>query len=389
MDDISAYPECETVVTSYKNDFCYCGYSFAQMRAVNLSPFAPLTDGELVAPGDLLFLDTETTGLSTGSGAVAFLLGVGHYSEDGFVIKQYLMRDYDEEASLLLHLKSEMANRNALVTYNGKAFDMNLLASRYIMNGMRLQGGGCHIDLLQPSRRIWRRCLENCRLSTIESQILGGRRTGDIPGSLIPQIYFDYLETREYELLDAIFLHNRLDILAMAAILKYIADLSDRVSQGAPYGSVHNDIAEKMTYGKLADRTSEELLGLAGFFYTIGDRGLAESCLHKCLERGKPAVDRRALRILAEMKKREGKHPEAVAYWKRLLDYSPAAGVYPYIELAKYYEHKERNPVTAKEYTDQAHIIAAGPLYNLSGVRMEIEQRRDRLIRKINRMAER
>ena len=387
MSELPQFPECETVVTTYNMDFRHCGYLVGQLGRIDLLPFAPLTEGELIAPEDLLFMDTETTGLSGGAGTVAFLAGAGHFCDDGFIIKQYLMRDYDEEQSLLTNLRAEMINRSTLVTYNGKAFDLNLLESRFIMNGMRLPAVAAHIDLLHPARRIWRRCLENCRLVTIEREILGERRVEDIPGHLIPQVYFEYLVTREMEAIERVLLHNRMDILAMAAVLKYVSDLVSRTSRGFPYDTSSYIAAANMSSGKLADRTSEELLGLAGFFYSIKDAGLAESCLLKCLERDKPAVKRRAMTILAELKKRAGKHAEAALYWERLLAYSPATGIYPYIELAKYYEHKERNPAKAKEYADQAFILASGPVFRDSKTRREIEARRERLARKIAKKA--
>ena len=382
------FPECETVVTTYGKDFLHCGYTVEQLGRIDLNPFTPLTGGELFEPGNLLFLDTETTGLSGGAGTVAFLLGVGHFCENGFIIKQYLMRDYDEEQSLLNNLIAEMNSRPALVSYNGKAFDLNLLESRCVMNAMRLPKAAYHIDLLHPARRIWRRCLENCRLVTIENEILGEHREEDIPGSLIPQVYFEYLETRETEAIQKVLLHNRLDVLAMAAILKYVSDLISRTRQGFPYETASYNIALGMSSGRLADRTAEELLGLAGFFCALRDGDLAESCLLKCLERNKPAVTRRAMMIMAEMKKREGKYAEAAKYWNSLLAFSPAVGIYPYIELSKYYEHRARDPAKAKEYADQAQLLASGPVFRNTGATLEIETRRERLKRKIDHLAE-
>ena len=379
------YPECKTVVTTYDNDFRYCGYTVSQYSRIDLHPLAPLTEGELIEPGGLLFLDTETTGLSGGAGTVAFLLGVGHFCEGGFIIKQYLMRDYDEELSLLANLQAEMGARRALVTYNGKAFDMNLLAGRFIMNGIRMPKAACHIDLLHPARRIWRRSLDNCRLVTIEGEILGEHRSEDIPGSQIPQVFFDFVETRDWGMMQRVLLHNRLDILALAAILKYVSDLIARARGGAPYDVAPCAAAGAVSAGKLADRVSEELLGLAGFFYSLHDRASAESCLLCSMERGKPAVARRALAALAEIKKREGRYAEAAEYWRRMLKYAPGIGVAPYIELAKYYEHKLRDPAAAKGFADQAYMIASGPVYRNSSAKREIEARRERLNRKIAR----
>ena len=380
-------PECETIITIYKNDFRYCGYTVAELSKVDLAPFAPLTEREIVAPGDLLFLDTETTGLSGGPGTVAFMLGVGHFCEAGFIVKQYLMRDYDEEESQLGNLTAEMGGRKTLVTYNGKAFDMNLLAGRYIMNGLRMPNSSRHIDLLHPARRAWRRCIENCRLTTVENLILGERRADDIPGSMIPQVFFDFLETHEYTAMQQVLSHNRMDILALAAILKYLSDLADRVRRGEPYQTADSAIAGKLSAGKLADRIAEELLGVAGFFYKLDEAELAVKCLHASLEREKPSVTRRALFTLAEIHKRGGEYEKAAQYWKRLLAYSPNIGIYPYVELAKYYEHKARDPQTARVYADQALALACGPVFRDSRVRLELEARRARLCRKISRLS--
>jgi len=383
MSESLPFPDCETVVTEYADDYEYCGYTVAQLGAVDLRPFAPLVGGECPTAGEILFLDTETTGLSGGAGTVAFLLGVGHFCKGGFIVKQYLMRDYDEEPALLDNLSAELGGRDALVTYNGRAFDMNLLETRCIMNGMRLPQTPRHIDLLRPARRIWRRCLDNCRLTTIESVILGEHRTDDIPGSQIPQVFFEFLETREWEAIQKVLQHNRLDILAMAAMLKYISDLIERTRGGSSYMTDGYHVAARVSSGLLCDRIAEELLGLAGFFHAIGDFENAERCLHKSMERKSPAIARRALRILAEIKKREGKMQDAVGYWNNLLAYSPRTGVYPFIELSKYYEHKARDYATAKKYADQAHMLASAPVFRDTGARLEIEARRDRLGRKI------
>jgi tetratricopeptide (TPR) repeat protein len=91
---------------------------------------------------------------------------------------------------------------------------------------------------------------------------------------------------------------------------------------------------------------------------------------------------------MAEMKKREGKHSEAAAYWERLLAFSPVLGVYPHIELSKYYEHKARDFAKAKEYADQARRIASGSVYRDSSVKLDIERRGERLSRKISRQIE-
>ena len=103
---------------------------------------------ESLSPESLLFLDTETTGLSGGAGTVAFLVGVGEIRRHELIVRQYLMRDYDEEAFVLRHVQAHLSSCQLLITYNGKSFDMPLLASRFVMHRMRLPELP-HADLLR------------------------------------------------------------------------------------------------------------------------------------------------------------------------------------------------------------------------------------------------
>src|SRR5262245_20524646 len=95
------------------------------------------THGETPNPRSVVFLDTETTGLSGGSGTVAFLVGVGRWSGSGFTVAQHLMRDYNEERAMLLGLQENLAGAQVLVTFNGKAFDIPLLQSRFVLTRQR------------------------------------------------------------------------------------------------------------------------------------------------------------------------------------------------------------------------------------------------------------
>jgi uncharacterized protein YprB with RNaseH-like and TPR domain len=379
---------CETIVTLYERDRRYGGFTVKEMRDVALKPMAALTDGEVVDASELLFLDTETTGLSGGAGTVAFLAGVGFFREDGFVVKQYLMRDYDEEASMLENLQSELNARRALVTFNGKAFDVSLLAGRFIMNGLRLPPAGPHLDLLHMARRIWRDCLENCRLSTLEADILYECRSGDIPGSMIPQVYFNYLLRRETEALERVLEHNRLDVLSMAAILRHISGLVGDPGASSRCGG-------------------EELFGLGCLFEALGNAEPASSCFAMCLEGKRPSVERRALAKLANMSKRAGDYGGALRYWERMAEFSPKTGISPYVEMAKHYEHRARDPVKAKELTDIALMLEGAARFQAddarfrasvparapsqpsqpSRLRAELLARRQRLINKIEQSA--
>ncbi len=167
-----------------------------------------------------LFIDTETTGLSGGAGTVAFLVGVGYVSGGEFRVEQFLMPDYSFEPDLLNALAELFPKFDSVVHYNGKSFDMPLLKSRFIMNRMQsLWREFDQLDLLTPTRRLWKLRLRDCRLSNIESEILGIQRDGDIPGSEIPERYFAFLKSGDISSLEDIISHNRQDIFTLLTLL--------------------------------------------------------------------------------------------------------------------------------------------------------------------------
>jgi uncharacterized protein len=164
------------------------------------------------------FLDTETTGLAGGSGTYAFLIGVGRVTAEGFRVRQFFMRDYGEEPSLLWALAEHLANFDVLVTYNGKTYDQPLLETRYRMARARPPFARlAHLDLLHGARRLWKLRLESCRLVDLENQILGVEREGDLPGEMIPYVYFEYLRTQQAWKVVPIFHHNAVDLLTRRA----------------------------------------------------------------------------------------------------------------------------------------------------------------------------
>ena len=135
------------------------------------------------------FLDTETTGLAGGTGTYAFLIGVGSIDASGFRLRQFFMRDYGEEASLLYRLAEYLAQFDVLITYNGKSYDQPLLETRFRMARARHPFDRMqHLDLLFGARRLWKLRLESCRLVDLENRILGVEREGDLPGEMIPYV---------------------------------------------------------------------------------------------------------------------------------------------------------------------------------------------------------
>ena len=138
---------------------------------------------------DWVLVATETTGLSGGTGTFAFMVGLGFFQEDKFLIHQFFMRDYSEERASLSLIKKIIDSFQFLVTFNGRHYDIPLLETRFILSriGSNIREMP-NFDLLYPSRRIWKGAYENCRLVTLESKLLGVERTDDIPSEWIPYL---------------------------------------------------------------------------------------------------------------------------------------------------------------------------------------------------------
>jgi uncharacterized protein YprB with RNaseH-like and TPR domain len=177
---------------------------------------------------DLLFFDLETTGLSTGPGTVAFLAGFGSLTGDGLRVDQYLLLDYPGENDFLEALLKELSGTAPplTVSYNGKSFDTQLLKIRCLMNGIGLPEY-MQADLLHPCRRLWKRVLPSCSQAAIESHALGLDRSGDIPGSLAPDIWFSFLKTGESAELVKVCDHNVRDIAGLLGILGALCKIAE------------------------------------------------------------------------------------------------------------------------------------------------------------------
>lgn len=172
----------------------------------------------------LVFFDLETTGLSHGSGTVAFMAAVGKLEDGGAVltVHQLILADYPGEPYFLERLEALIGKDPILVSFNGKCFDSQILVTRNLMNGLRpsyLSSSILHLDLLHPSRRLWKRKLESCRLQTIEAAMLGVVREDDLPGSEAPEAWFSWLKTGDNGNLLRIGEHNLIDCVSLARLL--------------------------------------------------------------------------------------------------------------------------------------------------------------------------
>ncbi len=270
---------------------------------------------------DALFLDTETTGLSGGTGTLAFLVGLGWYDGESFITRQLFARDFSEEPALLACLTDLAKDKRFLVTYNGRAFDINLLSARFVLNRQRDSLSGMpHLDLLHPSRRLLGHRLENSRLVTIEEQVLGHIREGDIPGYEIPQRYFDWLRSGDSRLILDIIEHNRLDVVSMAALLMHLCGILESGTEAE--GACHGDV-----------------LAASRLCLERGESGRAVRLLEALTESEDCACRNEARRYLSLIWKREGNWAPAVSLWERMAVENPA-DLFACIELAKWFEHR-------------------------------------------------
>ncbi len=172
-------------------------------------------------PKRALYLDTETTGLAGGTGTVPFLLGLAWYDvESGaFMLEQALLRRLGEEAPILDLLTTRIAGASMIVTFNGKAFDMPLLRTRYVMNRIPAPAEPPHLDLVHVARRIHRSRLRSRTLIAIENEVLGRARIDDVAGGDIVATYMHFLRSGDDAALLGVVEHNAADVLAMVALV--------------------------------------------------------------------------------------------------------------------------------------------------------------------------
>ena len=309
------------------------------------------------APARWAFLDTETTGLAGGAGTYAFLVGVGAIEPGGFRLRQFFMRDYGEEASLLCRLAEHLSAFDVLITYNGKSYDQPLLETRFRMARARHPFDRMeHLDLLFGARRLWKLRLESCRLVELESRILGVEREGDLPGEMIPYCYFEFLRRQEAFRVVPIFHHNALDILSLACLTAIV-----------PFAF--------RSPAELQVRHGADLIGLGRWLNQAGRREEALGLFRRAVEMGLPdTLLFRTLWDIAELEKRLRRDDAAVAALADLAASPNPFRVRALEELAKRYERRERNFAMALEMTRKAITLEDSP---------ELRRREERLKNRI------
>jgi uncharacterized protein YprB with RNaseH-like and TPR domain len=312
------------------------------------------------------FLDTETSGLSGGTGTYAFMVGVGRFEDDQFRLAQFFMRDPSEEAALLEGLADFLVPCGALVTFNGKAFDAPLLVTRYSLHGIPTPFNGFpHLDLLPLARRLWRNRLPSRALKYLEENILGvPRTTDDVPGYEIPSIYFDYLRTGDATPLKSVFYHNAMDIVALAALMNHMAAI------------LHTPLDGTVRHGL-------DFVALAKLFEDLDRKEEATILYERGLQAGLNEADYGdAVQRLSTLQRRRGNIESAVTIWHTA---ALEGYIYAHIELAKYYEHQQRDYSKALEWSLKAEILVNSLDIPRSEIRHwmeDLEHRKKRVLEK-------
>jgi len=330
---------CFVAKTVYPLDHAHGGIHLASVFGLPSTALVTLGRSSALEALDfrrVAFLDTETTGLAGGTGTYVFLVGLGFFQGDEFLVEQYFMRDYGEERAMLAALGRTIARFPAIVSFNGKVFDWPLLQTRFALARQQLQPAEpLHLDLLFPARRLWRERLGSCALSALEEGVLDVRRQVDVPSWLIPSIYFEYVREGDARPLRPVFAHNEHDILSLLALTvrlgRHIADplheaahpvdlfATGRIFEGALAWEECILCYEKALAGDLPLRLREEALCRLGLVY-------------KRLQRGS--------------------HAERT--WRALVERPDCLGTLPFVELAKHLEHRERDFAAAAVIVERA-----------------------------------
>lgn len=275
-----------------------------------------------VDPARALYVDTETTGLGTGAGVLAFLVGLAWYEDGKLMLEQLLIRRPGEEAGMLALLAERVSRAEFLVSFNGKAFDLPLLGTRCVMNRRKALPQRPHLDLLHVGRRLHKRRLGRCKLKDLESHVLGFERDGDIEGGDVAARYAHFLRSGDEEALFQVVEHNAWDVISMVALVGVYGEATERLRP-------------------------EELLELAKTLRRAKAVERAGDVVDLAVARG---VGADAVRLRGQMAKARGDRKSALADFESLLTEIDDPELR--LDLAKLYEHYLKAPKAALELLD-------------------------------------
>lgn len=266
--------------------------------------------GSRPQPEDLLFIDSETTGLAGGTGTLPFLLGLARVEHGRLRLHQYFLTGFRGEHSLLEHAREWLQAGQHLVSYNGKSFDLPLLLTRHRLRRLAWPlAAKPHLDLLHPTRAAFARRWPDCRLQTAEAELLGLRRADDLPGWMVPQVWSEFVRSGVLGEVPRILEHNRLDVISLAALPGELC-------------RVHAEPGYRQADGH----------ALARRHLRAGQPALAR----EHLQAGAASLDPAGLLELAGLHRRAGEWQAALAIWQPLAAQGVVAAI---LALAKFYEH--------------------------------------------------
>jgi hypothetical protein len=309
-----------------------------------------------------LFLDLETTGLAGGTGTVPFLVGMGYFRDGRFNVGQFFLGELGEEERMIRDLSRFFRDMDfkSIVTYNGKAFDLPLLETRFILFRETLGLSRLpHLDLLYSARRLWKHKHDSCRLFHLAQQIVEADRDEDIPSAEIPFRYFDYLRNGDFSLIEPILYHNQEDILSLLGLLISAAGL----------------FAEE-------EIDAMDMFGVGKVYESHGDMEKSAALYERALAGDLPEE------VAVLVKHKLSTHFKKNADWDKALhlwrDLSSQGELAYYRDMAIYFEHK------VKDFGEAKRIAVEGLALSMnieSKLREDFARRIDRLAGKMAKSA--
>ena len=315
-------------------------YAFSQLGEVISAWEASGRQHPLSAAGcqaeDLLFFDTETTGLSGGAGNTVFLLGYSRVESERVVVRQHFLPAPHAEVALYHSFLEQAQKSSHLVTFNGKSFDWPQVKTRHTLirdqvSALPVFG---HLDLLHGARRLWKDELESCRLSLIEQEKLQVVRKDDLPGYLAPIRYFDFLQTQDPAVIEGVLQHNEWDVLSLISLYIHISRLLLTLEQEAA--------------------SMEERFAIAKWYDSLGDQEAAMAA-YRLVADSTHSWSGRAKLALGQLYKKQKNWPMALQVWESCMQQNRLVPEEVYIEAAKLCEHQFRDWEKALFYTKKAY----------------------------------
>lgn len=316
-------------------------------------------------PADFLYVDTETTGLG-GAGTMVFLAGIARFEGATLRLRQYLLPGPQFEGGLLGGISKELQSARALVSYNGKSFDVPALESRYILSRQTPALRALpHLDLLHPNRRLFKGVIESHKLPMVERELLGFEREDDCPSAEVPERYFRFQRSGDPTHIRPVLRHNAWDILSLVALAAHLAAVCDD-TEGHPLQAAR------------AAEYAGEHAAAARYYAASLNGGSSRAGRLEALERA------------ARCHQRAAEWEPAAEHWQSLIDEPRSRRVRPYVELAKLAEHHLGDLARAYVLVDEVmtlvsrNLVLAGPVGGELSVEA-LERRRSRLRKKLER----